>query len=138
METRQTRPTILMVEDIESNYLLVSYILRDTYDLLWAHDGVEALELFRTRHVDLILMDFRMPRMGGIDTTVQIRRTDTNTPIIALTAFAFDNNRQEALRAGCTDFMAKPIDGALLKNKIEALLSASDKTSKSTQKRDNG
>lgn len=39
METRQTRPTILVVEDIESNYLLVSYILRDMYDLLWAHDG---------------------------------------------------------------------------------------------------
>lgn len=132
METRQTRPTILVVEDIESNYLLVSYILRDMYDLLWAHDGIEALELFRTHHVDLILMDFRMPRLGGLDTTAQIRRTDPTTPIIALTAFAFDNNREEALKAGCTDFMAKPIDGTLLKNKIGALLSAPDKTSKST------
>ena len=112
------KPTILVAEDNESNYLLVSYLLRSEYNLLWAHDGVEALELYKTNHIDLILMDIRMPRMGGLATTEQIRRTDTTTPIIALTAFAFDSDRTQTLEAGCTDFIAKPINAELLKSKL--------------------
>lgn len=118
MAEANTKPTILVAEDNESNYLLVSYLLRDEYELLWARDGVEALELYKANKVDLILMDVRMPRMGGLATTEQIRRTDTKTPIIALTAFAFDSDRAQTLEAGCTDFIAKPINSELLKGKL--------------------
>ena len=68
------KPTILVAEDTESNYLLVSYLLRNDYRLVWAHDGVEALELYEKEHPQLILMDIRMPRLGGLATTEQIRR----------------------------------------------------------------
>ena len=98
--------------------MLVSYLLRSDYDLLWARDGVEALELYKANHIDLILMDVRMPRMGGLATTEQIRRTDTKIPIIALTAFAFDSDRAQTLDAGCTDFLSKPINAELLKSKL--------------------
>lgn len=118
MAESNNKPTILVAEDNESNYLLVSYLLRSEYNLLWVRDGVEALELYKTNHVDLILMDIRMPRMGGFATTEQIRRTDTTTPIIALTAFAFDSDRAQTLEAGCTDFIAKPINAELLKSKL--------------------
>lgn len=118
MADSNNKPTILVAEDNESNYLLVSYLLRGEYNLLWARDGVEALELYKTNHVDLILMDIRMPRMGGFATTEQIRRTDKTTPIIALTAFAFDSDRAQTLEAGCTDFIAKPINAELLKSKL--------------------
>lgn len=118
MAEPNSNPTILVAEDNESNYLLVSYLLRSDYNLLWARDGVEALELYKTNKVDLILMDVRMPRMGGLATTEQIRRTDTKTPIIALTAFAFDSDRAQTLEAGCTDFIAKPINSELLKSKL--------------------
>lgn len=119
MADSNSKPTILVAEDNESNYLLVSYLLRTDYNLLWARDGVEALELYKTNKVDLILMDVRMPRMGGLATTEQIRRTDTKTPIIALTAFAFDSDRAQTLEAGCTDFIAKPINSELLKSKLK-------------------
>lgn len=118
MADSDKKPVILVAEDNESNYLLVSYLLRSDYDLLWARDGVEALELYKANHIDLILMDVRMPRMGGLATTEQIRRTDTKIPIIALTAFAFDSDRAQTLDAGCTDFLSKPINAELLKSKL--------------------
>ncbi len=116
------KPTILVAEDTESNYLLVSYLLRNDYNLLWAHDGVEALEMYRTKRIDLILMDIRMPRLGGLATTEQIRKTDKKIPIIALTAFAFDSDRAQTIEAGCTDFVPKPINAELLKAKIKKYL----------------
>ena len=118
MADSSKKPTILVAEDNESNYLLLSFLLRSDYELLWAHDGVEALELYKSNHVDLILMDVRMPRMGGLATTEQIRLTDKEIPIIALTAFAFDSDRMQTLEAGCTDFLAKPINAEQLKAKL--------------------
>ncbi len=109
---------------MESNYLLVSYILRKDYNLLWAHDGEEAIEMYRTNHVDIILMDMRMPRLGGLATAEQIRKTDKETPIIALTAFAFESDREQTEKAGCNDFVPKPINAELLLSKIKKLLSA--------------
>lgn len=113
------KPTILVAEDTESNYLLVSYLLRNDYRLVWAHDGVEALELYEKEHPQLILMDIRMPRLGGLATTEQIRRTDTKTPIIALTAFAFDSDRAQTIEVGCNDFISKPINADILKSTIK-------------------
>ena len=113
------KPTILVAEDTESNYLLVSYLLRNDYNLLWAHDGIEALDMYRTKRIDLILMDIRMPRLGGLATAEQIRKTDKKIPIIALTAFAFDSDRAQTFEAGCTDFVPKPINADLLKAKIK-------------------
>ena len=124
MEEKTGSPTVLVAEDMESNYLLVSYILRKDYNLLWAHDGEEAIEMYRTNHVDIILMDMRMPRLGGLATAEQIRKTDKETPIIALTAFAFESDREQTEKAGCNDFVPKPINAELLLSKIKKLLSA--------------
>ena len=124
MEEKTGRPTVLVAEDMESNYLLVSYILRKDYNLLWAHDGEEAIEMYRTNHVDIILIDMRMPRLGGLATAEQIRKTDKETPIIALTAFAFESDREQTEKAGCNDFVPKPINAELLLSKIKKLLSA--------------
>ncbi len=118
------KPTILVAEDMESNYLLVSYLLRDDYSVLWAHDGSEALDIYRANRIDLILMDVRMPRMSGLMATEQIRKTDNKTPIIALTAFAFDSDREQAVKAGCTDFLPKPINAELLLSKIKKYIQA--------------
>ncbi len=123
MPEQQEKPTILVAEDTESNYLLVSYLLRDQYNIVWARDGVEALDLYKTKHIDLILMDMRMPRLSGLATTEQIRRTDKTTPIIALTAFAFDNDRAQTLETGCNDFIAKPLNTEVLKAKVKKYIS---------------
>ena len=60
-----------------------------------------------------------MPRLGGLETTAQIRESDKTTPIIALTAFAFDSDKAKTIEAGCDDFIAKPISAASLKEIIK-------------------
>ena len=110
---------ILIAEDTESNYMLVSYILRSEYELVWARDGVEAIEKFNEFKPDLVLMDLRMPRLGGLAATARIRETDKRVPIIALTAFAFESDKAKTMEAGCTDFLAKPINASTLKDTIK-------------------
>lgn len=117
-EKEVEKPTILVAEDTESNYMLVSYILKNEYNLVWAHDGLEALELYEKTKPDLILMDVRMPRLGGLSATSKIREKDKTTPIIALTAFAFESDKSKTLDAGCTDFLSKPINVSVLKSTV--------------------
>lgn len=107
--SRNYKPLILVAEDIESNYLLIEALLRKDYRLLRANNGNEVIELFNTQTPDLILMDMKMPGMNGIDTTTMLRKTGTQIPIVALTAFAYDNDKLLASKAGCNDFLTKPI-----------------------------
>ncbi|MCQ2229747.1 MAG: response regulator [Bacteroidales bacterium] len=116
------RKKVLVAEDTESNYMLVSYILKSEYDLYWAHDGVEALEMYESVKPDIILMDVRMPRLGGLTATSRIRETDKVTPIIALTAFAFESDKAKTLESGCTDFVSKPINAKSLKEIVRKYL----------------
>ncbi|NDV84570.1 response regulator [Bacteroides sp. 51] len=109
INTEEGKAIILVAEDTDSNYLLIKNIIRDRYTLIHAVNGVEALETWKNNHVDLILMDINMPKMDGITATKEIRKKDSKLPIIAATAYAFDGDRQKALEAGCTDYIAKPI-----------------------------
>jgi CheY-like chemotaxis protein len=100
--------TVLVAEDEESNYELVRIVLQNRYRLIRAHNGIEAVTLNEDEKPDLILMDIRMPEMDGLDATRIIKEIDSETPIIALSAYAFKENIREALAAGCDEFMAKP------------------------------
>ena len=114
-----TKPIILVAEDTESNYLLVSAILRDDYQLEWAHNGIEAVDLYQKLHPDVILMDIHMPDMDGLLATKKIRELDKKVPIIAVTAYAFDADRRNAIAAGCNSFITKPISIIDLKDKLK-------------------
>ncbi|MCR4583030.1 MAG: response regulator [Prevotella sp.] len=100
--------TILVAEDEDSNYELVKIVLQKRYRLLRASNGIEAVMLNEEEKPDLILMDIRMPEMNGLDATRIIKEVNSNTPVIALSAYAFDENIREAKEAGCDEFMAKP------------------------------
>ena len=100
--------TILVAEDEDSNYELVKIVLQKRYHLLRAHNGIEAVNLNEDEHPDLILMDIRMPEMNGLDATRIIKEINHDTPVIALSAYAFEENIREAKMAGCDEFMAKP------------------------------
>ena len=104
----QKMKTILVAEDEDSNYELVKIVLQKRYRLLRAHNGIEAVQINEDEHPDLILMDIRMPGMNGLDATRIIKEVSHNTPIVALSAYAFDENIREAKAAGCDEFMAKP------------------------------
>ena len=100
--------TILVAEDEESNFELVRIVLQKRYRLLRARNGIEAVTINEDEHPDLILMDIRMPEMNGLDATRIIKEVNHDTPVVALSAHAFDENIREALAAGCDEFMAKP------------------------------
>ncbi len=103
------KPLILVAEDIDSNYLLLNTLLQKEYRLVRAVNGLEAVEFFNREQPELVLMDMKMPEMDGLEATEIIRRENTQVPIIALTAFAFDSDREKVIAAGCNDFLTKPI-----------------------------
>ena len=105
---QQVKKKILVAEDEDSNYELVKIVLQKRYRLLRAHNGIEAVTINEEEHPDLILMDIRMPEMNGLDATRIIKEVSGETPVIALSAYAFEENIREAKQAGCDEFMAKP------------------------------
>ena len=100
--------TVLVAEDEESNYELVRIVLQKRYRLLRAHNGIEAVMMNEEEKPDLILMDIRMPGMSGLDATRIIKEVTPDIPVIALSAFAFEENIREAKSAGCDEFLPKP------------------------------
>lgn len=117
------KPIILVAEDTESNFLLASAILRENYRLEWAHNGIEAIDMYQKFHPAAILMDIHMPDMDGLVATTKIREIDKKIPIIAVTAYAFDSDKRNALAAGCNSFITKPISIVELKDKLKEALS---------------
>ena len=99
---------ILIAEDNDSNYLLIKKLLKGN-QLTRAITGVEAIEKIKAQTFDIVFMDMRMPVMNGLEATSLIREFNQTTPIIALTANAFDSDRENALAAGCNHFMTKPV-----------------------------
>lgn len=115
---------VLLVEDEEYNYLyLKEVILKTGVKVIRAVNGNQAIELFKNNpDISLIVMDIRLPDMNGYKVTKQIREINPNVPIIALTAYALKGDREEALLSGCTDYIPKPVEPALLKEKIKQFL----------------
>ena len=99
---------ILIAEDNDSNYSLVKHILKE-YQITRVVNGVEAVEKVRDEEFDIVLMDMKMPIMGGLEATRKIRELNPIIPIIALTANAFDADRVSAMEAGCNAFLTKPL-----------------------------
>lgn len=113
---------ILIVEDTEDARLLISSLLEPMgFVVAEAGDGLEALDQLETFAPDLILMDWRMPRLDGIAATRQIRSQGgiTQPRIVMLTANAFEEDRLAALAAGADDYLRKPLDGDSLFTVLE-------------------
>lgn len=109
---------ILVAEDVDSNFVLIKNMIGKDYTLLWAKDGFEAVEMYKQFQPDLILMDIKMPRMGGLEATRIIRSYSKEIPVIALTAYAFEADKEQALEAGCNDFVTKPVSKAALEEAL--------------------
>jgi two-component system sensor histidine kinase BarA len=105
--------SILAVDDVPINLkLLVTFLKNSKINLTTVNSGLEAIEHCKTTEYDLILMDIQMPGMDGVQTTQLIRKIPINlgTPVVALTAHAFNDERQHFLDSGLDDFLPKPID----------------------------
>lgn len=113
---------ILAVDDTLMNLSLLStWLKRSPVKLMLASSGKEAVEVCQKHDIDIILMDIRMPNMDGVEATRLIRKTERNlgTPVIAITAHAFREEKERVLRSGFDDFIAKPIDFNRLLDIIE-------------------
>lgn len=119
--------TILIVEDNEINMKIACSILKKLgYNFLWAYTGKQALEILRSKHVDLILMDIQMPELNGLETTKIIRKNEIykkdHLPIIAMTAYAMLGDREMCIEEGMDDYISKPFDIYIMKNILEKFL----------------
>ncbi|MFX1266254.1 MAG: GAF domain-containing protein [Promethearchaeota archaeon] len=120
--------TILLAEDNQSSIDTVfDYLLAHGYDVIVARNGVEAVDVARREHPDVILMDIQMPEMDGLEATRQIRADTTSgvatIPIIALTALAMPGDRERCLEAGADEYLSKPVSLRGLLDAIEGQLS---------------
>ncbi len=102
---------VLIAEDDEVSETLITIILKEvSQEIITARTGVEAVEACRKNpDIDLILMDIKMPEMGGYEATRLIRKFNSDVIIIAQTAFGLSGDRTKAVEAGCNDYIAKPI-----------------------------
>jgi CheY-like chemotaxis protein len=115
--------TILIAEDNEINRMVVEAMLEPTQaKLLFAVNGLEAIEAHKVNSPDVILMDIQMPKMDGIEACKQIKSTNSNTPIIALTANAMSEDINKYQREGFDGYLAKPVELSMLLEKIQQIL----------------
>ena len=104
------RKTILIAEDMDDNYLLYKIYLEKKYDLIRAVNGEEAIAKFLEFNPAIILMDIGMPVVDGYQATDAIRQMASNIPIVAVTAFAYDEDKRKVMSRGFNGFLPKPLD----------------------------
>ncbi len=106
-----TGMTVPIAEDEETNMLFMRELFDDTNaTILKAYNGLQAIEAVRKSPVHLILMDIKMPEMDGLTATKHIRADHPEVPIIATTAYTLGGDKERCLKAGCDEYVAKPID----------------------------
>ncbi len=114
---------ILVVEDVDTNKIFFDAALRKTNaKILWAKDGKEAITLYKENRIDLVLMDLQLPIMDGYTATREIKKIDSEIPIIAQTAHVMSGEREKCLEAGCDDYLAKPIRLQILMDTLSKYL----------------
>ena len=103
---------ILVAEDDNISFLFIQQLLKlPEVEVLRATDGRQVIDLARQNpDVSLILMDIKMPEINGIEATRQIRAFNPSVPIIAQRAYTFSGEQEKALKAGCNDYITKPIN----------------------------
>jgi two-component system, NtrC family, response regulator AtoC len=104
-------PTVLIVDDDEAiRQMLAAILAKEGVDIVLATDGVEAVEAFRRRHADVVLMDIRMPRRSGLDAMKEVLDIDRGTHVILMTAFAEVGTAVKAMKDGAFEYVIKPFD----------------------------
>ncbi|MBF0459513.1 MAG: response regulator [Nitrospirae bacterium] len=116
---------VLVIEDNELNMKFIREVLRRRgYPVIEAFDGADGVALAEQNLPELILMDINMPHMGGVAALKKIRQIAplSNTPVVALTAYAMEGDRERFIKEGFSDYIAKPISIGVLMETIERLL----------------
>lgn len=116
---------VLLVEDNDDNRTIYATILMHRgYAVVEAPNGLEGVQQAQAHHPDLIIMDISLPIMDGLEATRRIRSNPrtSDIPVLAVTAHARDSDRENALRAGCNDYLAKPVEPRRLVEQVERII----------------
>jgi DNA-binding response OmpR family regulator len=123
MFPEKARPQILYVEDHEDTQVLVSIILgKNNFDVTTTDSLVDGKQLLRTKHFDLYLLDRWLPDGDGLELAKTIRQSDPLTPIVFVSAVAFEHDRMESLEAGAQAYLVKPVNPTELLDVISDLV----------------
>ncbi len=116
--------TVLIAEDVESNFYLLETLLKRTkINIIWSNNGEKAVKEFQqNKNIDLILMDMQMPIMNGFEATKIIKEMNKDLPILAVTAFALAGDKEKIIASGCNDYISKPIKSDELIFKINKFI----------------
>jgi two-component system cell cycle response regulator DivK len=116
---------VLLIEDNELNRDMLSRrLIRRGFQMVFAMDGQQGVDLARSERPDIILMDMSLPVIDGWEATRRVKADDAtrSVPVIGLTAHAMAGDREKAIEAGCDDYDTKPVELDRLIGKIERLL----------------
>ena len=111
-DPRMPKETILVVDDEAGPRESLRMILKPLYEVHTASNGREALDLMKSKDIDVVTLDLNMPGLSGIDVLKETRKFKPNTEVIVITGYGTLNNAQEAIRFGAGDFISKPFNVA--------------------------
>ena len=120
-----TRRTVLVVDDFDDTRLLLrTWFERRGFRVIEAGNGVEAIDRAETESPDLIIMDIQMPQLDGLSATRRIRNLKSfdSVPIVAVSAYGADQFRDQAIAAGCNEYVSTPFEPATLEGIIRSLV----------------
>lgn len=122
---RDSRPTLLVVDDEPLNLQVLRQILQQDYQLIFARDGEKALALAQAEHPQLILLDIMMPGLTGLETCQRLKQNPQtqDIPVIFVTALADDRDETEGFAVGCVDYITKPVSAPIVLARVKAQLS---------------
>ncbi|NDW16506.1 response regulator [Alteromonas genovensis] len=125
LETKIANPVLLLVDDEPANLRVLKQLLSQQYQLVFARDGYEALEIASMRRPDLILLDVMMPGMTGFEVCESLKSNEVTThiPVIFVTALTEDMDEAKGFEVGAVDFITKPISPAVVKARVKTHLS---------------
>ena len=112
---------LVMEDDVNIQELIVEFLKAEGYDVDFASDGIEGIQLFKKKEYDLVLLDIMMPNLDGYSVCKMIRKT-SNVPIIFLTAMNEESNQLKGFELECDDYITKPFSFNVLIQRVKAVL----------------
>ena len=107
----KNKQTILIVDDEQAQRLVLSgYLKQKSYNVLEASSGTEALKIAENNILDIVLSDFKMPDMTGIELLIKLKERNPETSVVIITAFGTIENAVKAMKEGAYDYLTKPVN----------------------------
>ncbi len=127
------KPHILIVDDEVQNIELAKIILlKEGYQLYFADNGMDALDIIVNNPIDIVVLDLFMPKLDGFETLKKMRDTHIDIPVIVVTAYTDDESHERAMRLGANDVMTKPYDIIELKQRVKKMVFQEDEEKRYT------